>query len=92
MADEIQETWDKGAFWYPTLDRTGALLGIGLVLLLIHFETVLGLELNGVIFGWLPTQFAYHLGTTVLYVGYAALLYYYWPYPSEEVLEEDSGG
>lgn len=81
--------WDKGAFWYPTLDRRGALLGVFLLLLVLHFNELFGLSTStALVFGWLPVNMAYYIGLNVLHVAFLVLLYYNWPDPKDEdVLE-----
>lgn len=90
--DEQRETplkgWDKGAFWYPTLDRRGALLGLFAVLLLLHFDELFGFATSSTLLGgWLPITFGYHILINVLHVGFMVLIYLNWPDPTDKDIE-----
>ena len=81
--------WDKGAFWYPTLDRRGALLAVFLLLLVLHFDEIFGLAGSStLVFGWWPITMVYHVGINVLHVGFLVLLYLNWPDPKDEDIEQ----
>lgn len=80
--------WDKGAFWYPTLDRRGALLGLFFVLVVLHFNEIFGLHTStDLVFGWLPVNMAYYVGTNVLHVLFLVLIYLNWPDPADEDID-----
>lgn len=77
--------WDTGAFWYPTLDRRGALLAVFLLLLVLHFDELFGIAGSStLVFGWWPATMAYHAGVNVLHVAFMVLLYLNWPDPTDE--------
>lgn len=80
--------WDKGAFWYPTLDRQGALLAVFLLLIVLHFDELWGLASSSyLVFGWWPITMAYHVGLNVLHVAFMVLIYLNWPDPADEDIE-----
>jgi len=81
--------WDKGAFWYPTLDRRGALLALFFLLLVLHFDELFGIAGSSqLVFGWLPATMAYHIGINVLHVAFMVLIYLNWPEPTDEDLDQ----
>lgn len=83
--DPALQGWDTGAFWYPTLDRRGALLGLFLLLLVLHFDEIFGLASSQtLVFGWWPITMVYHVGINVLHVAFMVLLYLNWPDPGDE--------
>lgn len=78
--------WDKDAFWYPTLDKRGALLALAIVLFILHFDELFGLHTSKVlVFGWLPIEMAYQIFQGFLHVGFMYLLYLNWPSPTAEL-------
>ena len=80
--------WDKGAFWYPTLDRRGALLAVFLLLLVLHFDEIFGFASSStLVFGWWPITMAYHVGINVLHVAFMVLIYLNWPDPKDEDID-----
>lgn len=80
--------WDKNAFWYPTLDRSGALLAVFLLLLVLHFNELFGLSASStLVFGWWPINMAYYVGLNVLHVAFLVLIYFNWPDPTDEDIE-----
>lgn len=82
--------WDTDAFWYPTLDKRGALLALAIVLFALHFDELFGLASNStLLFGWLPIEMGYQILQGVLHVGFMYLLYLNWPSPSAEVVSEE---
>lgn len=86
--DRALKGWDKGAFWYPTLDRRGALLGLFVVLLVLHFDEIFGFAASQALVGdWLPVTFAYHVGINVLHVAFMVLIYLNWPDPADKDIE-----
>lgn len=87
--EQALKGWDTGAFWYPTLDRRGALLGVFLLLMVLHFNELFGLSASqALVFGWWPINMAYYVGLNVLHVAFLVLMYYNWPDPKDEdVLE-----
>ena len=81
--------WDKGAFWYPTLDKRGALLAVFLLLLVLHFDEIFGFAGSSTLIGgWWPITMAYHVGLNVLHVAFMVLLYYNWPDPADKDLDQ----
>jgi hypothetical protein len=83
--DGALKGWDKGAFWYPTLDKRGALLAVFLLLLVLHFDEIFGLASSQtLVFGWWPITMAYHVGINVLHVAFMVLIYLNWPDPKDE--------
>jgi len=87
--DASLKGWDKGAFWYPTLDRRGALLGLFFVLLLLHFDEIFGIAgSTALVFDWLPATMAYHIGINVLHVAFMVLIYLNWPEPTDKDLDQ----
>lgn len=86
MADHGERTWDREAFWYPTRDITGMLLAIFLILSALRFDELFGLHnVETMLFGFWPTTFGYQVGMSVLHIGFAYLLYRYWPDPAEDL-------
>ena len=82
------EGWDTGAFWYPTLDRRGALLGLFVILLVLHFGEIFGFATSTTLVGgWLPITFAYHIFTNVLHVAFMVLIYLNWPDPTDKDID-----
>lgn len=80
--------WDKGAFWYPTLDRRGALLGLFAILLVLHFDELFGFAASSTLLGgWLPITFGYHIAINVLHVAFMVLIYLNWPDPADKEIE-----
>lgn len=78
--DHPPRGWDRDAFWYPTLDRRGGLLGLAVVLFVLHFDELFGVYANStLLFGWLPINLGYHIFMGVLHVGFMYLLYLNWP-------------
>ena len=81
--------WDKGAFWYPTLDKRGALLAVFLLLLVLHFDEIFGLAGSSMLVGgWWPITMVYHVGINVLHVAFMVLLYLNWPMPKDKDLDQ----
>ena len=86
--DQALKGWDKGAFWYPTLDRRGALLGLFLLILVLHFDEIFGIASSQtLVFGWWPITMAYHVGINLLHVAFMVLIYLNWPDPTDEDIE-----
>jgi len=80
--------WDTDAFWYPTLDRHGALLGLFFLLLVLHFDEIFGIAGSSwLVFGWWPATMAYHVGINLLHVAFMVLIYLNWPEPKDEDLD-----
>lgn len=71
---------DSTAFWVPGVDRQTLLL-VGAVLLAgLHVDELVGLHSDGtLLFGWLPVHFGYHLGLSLVHVGFLLVVYYSWP-------------
>ena len=88
--DERLKGWDTDAFWFPTLDRRGALLGVFVVLIALHFDSMWGFAgSRQLVAGWLPVTFAYHVALGVLYVAFMVLIYVNWPEHSEEAVQTE---
>ncbi len=86
MADLEGGAWDRDAFWFPTRDMTGLLLAVFLLLSIIRFDELFGLhDVQTLLFGFWPTSFAYHVGMSAVHVGFAYLLYRYWPEPQTDL-------
>lgn len=86
--DEALKGWDKGAFWYPTFDRRGALLGLFLLFGVLQFNELFGLHTDAtMLFGWLPTNMAYYVGLTIGHIIFMFLIYLNWPYPTDSELD-----
>lgn len=80
--------WDTDAFWYPSLDRQGALLGLFLVLVVLHFDELFGFAASSTLLGgWLPITFGYHIFLNVLHVGFMVLIYLNWPDPTDKDID-----
>lgn len=89
--DDALKGWDKGAFWYPTLDKRGALLVVFLLLLVLHFDEIFGIAGSStLVFGWWPITMVYHVGVNVLHVAFMVLLYLNWPDPTDEDIVQPS--
>lgn len=74
--------WDTGSFFYPGRDRSTLLLFLAGVLFLLHFDELFGLHTStALVGGVLPAEFAYQLLWVGMNIGFAALLYRYWPHP-----------
>lgn len=83
--EEALKGWDTDAFWYPTLDKRGALLAVFLLLLVLHFDEIFGIAGSStLVFGWWPITMVYHVGINVLHVAFMVLLYLNWPHPKDE--------
>lgn len=81
--------WDKGAFWYPTLDKRGALLAVFLILLVLHFNELFGIAASqGLVFGWWPLNMAYYVGLNVVHVAFMVLIYLNWPDPKDKDIDQ----
>ena len=81
--------WDKGAFWYPTLDKRGALLAVFLLLIILHFDGLWGIASSSyLVFGWWPITMAYHVGVNVLHVAFMVLIYLNWPDPADKDIDQ----
>ena len=88
QSDTPLKGWDKDAFWYPTLDRRGALLGLFLLLLVLHFDEIFGFAASSALIGgWLPVTFGYHIFINVLHVGFMLLIYLNWPDPTDKDID-----
>lgn len=89
--DRVAETdhppvgWDRDAFWYPTLDRRGGLLGLAVILFVLHFDGLFGFYSSStLLLGWLPINLGYHIFMGVVHIGFMYLLYLNWPQPTTD--------
>lgn len=65
----------RDSVWYPNTPESVVVITLLVGMTALHHTGLLGLTDAGLLFGWLPVQYAYDLGYTVL-----AVVLLYWVY------------
>ncbi|GGN10367.1 hypothetical protein [Halarchaeum nitratireducens] len=78
----------RTSVWYPDSRRSIAVLVMLAGMVVLHFTELFGLLDAGLLFGWLPMQFAYDLAYTVLAV---VLLYGVYRMAPDGTAKSESG-
>lgn len=80
----------RDSIWLPESGQEATVIGSIAVMTLLHFTELLGLMDAGLLFGWLPVQFAYDIGYSFVAVGLLYWIYLIAPKAPERFQKGDS--